>query len=146
MEHIEDIYSELVMEHSINSPYKHDLESQNCSLHGHNPSCGDDITLKLEIKDGVIVDGSFLGHGCAISQSSTSIMLETLIGKSLDEAKKIVDIFVDMIDRKPITEKQKQLLGDAVAFENIKDMPARVKCALLSWRTLQNMIEEQKKL
>ncbi len=140
---LNDIYTELVMEHSANSPYKHDLDSANCSLHGHNPNCGDDITLKLEFKDDKIADASFVGQGCAISQSSTSIMLETLIGKTVDEAKTIIDIFVKMIERQPITQAERNLLGDSVVFENICNMPARVKCALLSWRTLQKKLEEK---
>ena len=140
---LNDIYTELVMEHSANSPYKHDLDSANCSLHGHNPNCGDDITLKLEFKDDKIADASFVGQGCAISQSSTSIMLETLIGKTVDEAKNIIDIFVKMIERQPITQAERNLLGDSVVFENICNMPARVKCALLSWRTLQKKLEEK---
>ena len=140
---LNDIYTELVMEHSANSPYKHDLDSANCSLHGHNPNCGDDITLKLEFKDDKIADASFVGQGCAISQSSTSIMLETLIGKTVDEAKTIIDIFVKMIERQPITQAERNLLGDSVVFENICNVPARVKCALLSWRTLQKKLEEK---
>ena len=140
---LNDIYTELVIEHSANSPYKHDLDSANCSLHGHNPNCGDDITLKLEFKDDKIADASFVGQGCAISQSSTSIMLETLIGKTVDEAKTIIDIFVKMIERQPITQAERNLLGDSVVFENICNMPARVKCALLSWRTLQKKLEEK---
>lgn len=140
---LNDIYTELVMEHSANSPYKHDLDSANCSLHGHNPNCGDDITLKLEFKDDKIANASFVGQGCAISQSSTSIMLETLIGKTVDEAKTIIDIFVKMIERQPITQAERNLLGDSVVFENICNMPARVKCALLSWRTLQKKLEEK---
>ena len=140
---LNDIYTELVMEHSANSPYKHDLDSANCSLHGHNPNCGYDITLKLEFKDDKIADASFVGQGCAISQSSTSIMLETLIGKTVDEAKTIIDIFVKMIERQPITQAERNLLGDSVVFENICNMPARVKCALLSWRTLQKKLEEK---
>ena len=142
MENIEDIYSDFVMEHSLNSPHKHELDSPTCKLHGHNPSCGDDITLQLKIENNKIVDGAFVGHGCAISQSSASIMLETLIGKSVEEAKKIINIFVDMIDRKPLTEKQKEILQDSIAFENISNMPARVKCALLAWRTLQKELEK----
>lgn len=142
MDSFDNIYSELVMEHSTNSPYKHELENNNCTLHGHNPSCGDDITLQLRIENKKIVDASFSGVGCAISQSSTSIMLETLIGKTLAEAKEIVDAFVNMIDRKPISQKQKDLLGNGLVFENISNMPARVKCALLAWRTLQKHLEE----
>ena len=140
---LNQIYTDLVMEHSANSPYKHDLDGANCSLHGHNPNCGDDITLKLELNGDKIVDASFVGHGCAISQSSTSIMLQTLIGKTINEAKEIVEIFIKMIERQPITLAERKKLGDSVVFENISNMPARVKCALLSWRTLQDMLKDK---
>ena len=139
----DDIYTDLIMEHSTNSPYQHNIDSPTCSLHGHNPSCGDDITLHLTLDNDIIKDASFVGHGCAISQSSTSIMIQTLIGKTLTEAKQIIQTFIDMIERKPITKEQKELLGDSIAFENISNMPARVKCALLSWRTLEKMIDEK---
>ncbi len=141
---IDNIYNEIVMEHSMNSPYKKAIKNITCSQHAHNPSCGDDITLNVLFKDGKIVDASFIGSGCAISQSSTSIMIETLLGKTLSEAKKIVDIFIDMIDRKEISAQDKKLLKNARAFEGVKNMPARVKCALLSWKTMQKVLEENK--
>ena len=141
---IDDVYNEIVMEHSMSSPYKKDIKNPTCSSHAHNPSCGDDITLSLVIKDGIIKDASFIGSGCAISQSSTSIMIETLLGKSVEEAKHIAQVFVNMIDRKPISKEDKALLKNARAFESIKNMPARVKCALLSWKTAQEMLEKSK--
>ena len=141
---VDDVYNEIVMEHSMHSPYKKDIKNPTCSVHAHNPSCGDDITLNLKVLDGKIVDASFVGSGCAISQSSTSIMIETLLGKTVEEAKKIVDVFISMIDRKTISKEEKALLKNARAFENIKDMPARVKCALLAWKTAQDILKEQK--
>ena len=141
---IDDVYNEIVMEHSMNSPYKKAIKNPTCSVHAHNPSCGDDITLNLVIEDGIIKDASFVGSGCAISQSSTSIMIETLLGKSVKEAKHIINVFIDMIDRKPISKEDKVLLKNARAFESIKNMPARVKCALLAWKTTQNILKEQK--
>ena len=140
---IDDIYSELVMEHSQNSPYKKDIKSPTCSVHGHNPNCGDDITLSFVIEKGIIKEASFTGQGCAISQSSTSIMIETLLGKTIKEAKKIIDIFIDLIDRKPISKEDKKLLENAQIFKNIANMPARVKCALLAWKTTQGILNEQ---
>ena len=136
----EDIYSELVMEHSQKSPYNHETKNPTHTQHAHNPNCGDDITLNLIIKDNKIVDASFLGSGCAISQSSTSIMIETLLGKTIEEAKKIIQIFIDMIDRKKISKEDLRLLKNARAFENIKNMPARVKCALLAWKAMQDVL------
>ena len=83
---------------------------------------------------------SFSGHGCAISQSSTSIMIDTLRGKTIDEAKKIISIFIKMIDREDVSDDEKKLLGNSIAFENISNMPARVKCALLAWHTTNDYI------
>lgn len=143
MNGFDDIYSELIMEHSMNSFNKKPLQSPTGCQLGHNPNCGDEIELQVKVKDGVIEDASFTGHGCAISQSSTSIMIDTLRGKKVEEAKKIIEIFVKMIKREKITPAEKKLLGDSVAFENIKDMPARVKCALLSWHTMEDLLEQQ---
>lgn len=141
---LNEIYSSLVMEHSANSPHKKELENYTKKQHGHNPSCGDDITLFVKIENGTVTDAGFTGVGCAISQSSTSIMIETIKGKTVEEAKKLVDVFVRMIDRKPITDDEKKLLKNARAFENIKDMPARVKCALLAWKTFEKILDENK--
>lgn len=140
----DEIYTDLIMEHSQNSPHKKEITHHTCSQHGHNPNCGDDITIYLDIKDGVIKDASFLGHGCAISQASTSIMIETLKNKTTEQAKKIIDIFIKMIDRQKLSKEEEKLLENALAFKNIKDMPARVKCALLAWKTTQQILEENK--
>lgn len=139
---LNSIYTSLVMEHGANSPHKHEIKDATHQKHGHNPSCGDDITLFVKIENGKIQDAGFTGVGCAISQASTSIMIETLLGKTIEEAKKIIDIFVKMIDRKPISSEEKKLLKNARVFENIKQMPARVKCALLAWKTLQLSLDE----
>lgn len=138
----DDVYNELIMQHSMNSFNKKELESPTGCQLGHNPNCGDEIELQVKVKNGIIEDASFTGHGCAISQSSTSIMIDTLRGKTIEEAKKIISIFVKMIKREKITLSEKKLLGDSVAFENIKDMPARVKCALLSWHTMEDLLKK----
>ena len=142
MSDLTDFYSDIIMEHSAHSHNRHEMQDETCSAHGHNPNCGDDITLHIKYIDDKIADLSFTGDGCAISQSSTSVMLETLIGKTLEEANKIIDAFVAMIDREKLTKQQKALLGNCIAFENISHMPARVKCALLAWKTLQNEIKK----
>lgn len=142
MGNIEDIYTNIIMEHSMNSQNHHELEGETCSAHGHNPNCGDDITLHIKLQENVLQDLSFTGSGCAISQSSVSIMADVLRGKTIDEAKDIVDIFCKMIDRVEITEQEKQKLVDAIAFQNIANMPARVKCALLGWKTLKSKLDE----
>ena len=86
---------------------------------------------------------AFSGHGCAISQASTSIMIDTLKGKTVKEAKEIIKIFIDMIKREPKTQEELDRLEDAIAFKNIANMPARVKCVLLAWHTLEDILNEK---
>ena len=86
-----------------------------------------------------------MGHGCAISQSSTSIMIDTLKGKTIEEAKEIIKTFIGMIKREIKDEKELEKLEDAISFKNVSNMPARVKCALLAWHTLEDMIDKGEK-
>lgn len=85
---------------------------------------------------------AFTGHGCAISQASTSIMIDTLKGKTVEEAKDIVKTFIDMIKRETKSEEELEKLEDAIAFKNISNMPARVKCALLAWHTIEEILNK----
>ena len=131
------------MEHSMNSYNKKKLNHADFCEIGHNPNCGDEITLELNVKDGVIEDMAFSGHGCAISQASTSIMIDTLKGKTLEEAKEIVKTFIGMIKREITDEEELEKLEDAIAFQNVSHMPARVKCALLAWHTLEDILNKK---
>ena len=143
MEDLENVYNELIMEHSMNSYNKKKLNHADFCEIGHNPNCGDEITLELNVKDGVIEDMAFSGHGCAISQASTSIMIDTLKGKTLEEAKEIVKTFIGMIKREITDEEELEKLEDAIAFQNVSHMPARVKCALLAWHTLEDILNKK---
>lgn len=140
MEDLTEVYNELIMEHSMNSYNKKKLENVTCSEIGHNPNCGDEITLELKLNGDIIEDMAFSGHGCAISQASTSIMIDTLKGKTINEAKQIIKTFIDMIKRETKNEEELEKLEDAIAFKNVSNMPSRVKCALLAWHTLEGMI------
>ena len=142
MEEIDNIYNELIMEHSMNSYNKKKINDANFEEIGHNPNCGDEITLEVKINNGIIEDMAFLGHGCAISQASTSIMIDTLKGKNIKEAKEIIKTFIEMIKREIKDEKELEKLEDAIAFKNIANMPARVKCALLAWHTLEDILNK----
>ena len=141
-EDLTDVYNELIMEHSMNSYNKKELENADYSEIGHNPNCGDEITLQLKLNNDIIEDMAFLGHGCAISQASTSIMIDTLKGKTIKEAKEIVKTFIDMIKRETLNEEELRKLEDAIAFKNVSNMPARVKCALLAWHTLEDILNK----
>ena len=110
---------------------------------GHNPNCGDEIELQVKQNGDVIEDMAFSGHGCAISQASTSIMIDTLKGKTVEEAKQIIDTFIGMIKREITDEAELKKLDEAIALKNVSNMPARVKCALLAWHTLEDMIEKK---
>ena len=103
---------------------------------GHNPSCGDEIEIQIKMKDNVIDDLAFTGQGCAISQASTSIMIDTLIGKTKEEALEIINTFIGMIKREITDEEELEKLEEAIAFKNISNMPARVKCAVLAWHII----------
>ncbi len=142
MDDLTEMYNDLIMEHSMNSYNKKKLDQADFSELGHNPNCGDEITLELKVNNNVIEDMAFTGHGCAISQASTSIMIDTLKGKTIEEAKEIIDTFIKMIKREITDEKELEKLEDAIAFKNISNMPARVKCALLAWHTLEDMINK----
>lgn len=140
MDELSDVYNDLIMEHSMNSYNKKHLESITCSSLGHNPNCGDEIELELKLNGNIIEDMAFTGHGCAISQASTSIMIDTLKGKSIEDAKEIVKIFINMIKRETKNEEELKKIEDAIAFKNVSNMPARVKCALLAWHTIEGIL------
>lgn len=140
MEDLSNIYNELIMEHSMNSYNKKKLENADYQQIGHNPNCGDEITLELKLNGNIIEDMAFSGHGCAISQASTSIMIDTLKGKTIEEAREIVQTFIGMIKREIEDEETLKKLEDAIAFKNVSNMPARVKCALLAWHTIEKLI------
>lgn len=140
---MEDIYNDLIMEHSMNSYNKKKLDNADYEEMGHNPNCGDEISLELKLNGDVIEDMAFTGHGCAISQASTSIMIDTLKGKNIEEAKEIIKTFIAMIKREETDEENLRKLEDAIAFQNVSNMPARVKCALLAWHTVEDMLEKK---
>ena len=142
MENLNEIYNELIMEHSMNSYNKKKLQDADYEEIGHNPNCGDEITLEIKLDGDKIKDMAFSGHGCAISQASTSIMIDTLKGKTIEEAKEIIKIFINMIKREQESEEDLEKLEDAIAFKNIANMPARVKCALLAWHTLEDILNK----
>lgn len=136
-----NFYNEVLTEHNIRPDYKHDIADADIVLDGVNPSCGDEIQLKLKLDGDVIVDGAFVGDGCAISQASTDIMLGMIIGKKKEEALAMGDVFMKMI-RGTATDEEIDSLEEASALKEIAHMPARVKCAVLGWRTLSEALKK----
>ncbi len=127
----------------MNSYNKKKLEKADYCEVGHNPNCGDEITLELKLNGDIIEDMAFSGHGCAISQASTSIMIDVLKGKTVEEAKEIIKTFIDMIKRETKSEEELEKLEEAIAFRNVANMPARVKCALLAWHTIEDILNKK---
>ena len=140
---LENIYTELIAEHSQSKENRRVLANATIKERGHNPSCGDEITIELEIADGVIKDAAFGGTGCAISQASTDMMIDLMRGKSIDEAKRLAELFIGMIHGDITDDTELEELDEAAALKNISTMPARVKCATLAWHTLDNAISGQ---
>ena len=137
---LNSIYTELIMEHNKNKYNKRDMVEADIVERGHNPSCGDDISLHLKLDGDTIKDASYTGTGCAISQASTSIMIDLIKGIKVEEALNLVEIFLGMIKKEVKDEKELEKLEDAMAFQNISNMPARVKCAVLAWHTLKEAL------
>lgn len=142
MDDLEQVYNELIMEHSMNSYNKKKLDKCDFCEIGHNPNCGDEISLEIKLDGNVIEDMAFSGHGCAISQASTSIMIDTLKSKTVEEAREVVKTFISMIKREITDEEELKKLEDAIAFKNVSNMPARVKCALLAWHTIEDILDK----
>lgn len=135
------LYTELIMEHNSSKRNKRELENPDKTERGHNPSCGDEISLSVKFNGDIIEDMAFTGSGCAISQASTSIMIDLIKGKSKQEALSLVETFISMIKREITNEEELLVLEDAMVFQNIQNMPARVKCAVLAWHTLKESLK-----
>ena len=138
---IEQIYTEVLHEHMNSKRNKHHIDNPTMTRNGVNPNCGDEIQLEIRLINGIIEDAGFTGSGCAISQASASIMVDLIKGKPVEEAKSLADTFFAMIKQEITEEEKLEILEDAVALKDISHMPARVKCAVLSWHTLIDCIE-----
>jgi nitrogen fixation NifU-like protein len=135
-------YNEILTDHNLHPIHKHQLENPDLVLEGVNPTCGDDIWLQLKVRDGVITEGSFVGDGCAISQASADIMLELVIGKPAEEAKHLAALFFKMIKGEAAPDEIDEL-EEAGALQDIAHMPARVKCAVLGWHTMEEILKQK---
>lgn len=138
-----NIYTAAVMQHNSHPDYKYEMEGCTCSHEGVNPSCGDELTLQLRIEDGVIEEASFVGSGCAVSQASADMMADLITGETVEEAKRLVGLFLGMIKGEALSEEDKEDLDEAAELESISRMPARVKCAELAWRTLEKLLADK---
>ena len=130
---LDALYQEIILDHykarkgsGLREPYE-------AEVHHVNPTCGDEVTLRVHLDDGVVSDVSYDAVGCSISQASASVLTELLIGKPVDEAMAIHEHFLTLMQGKGQVQPDEEVLEDGIAFAGVAKFPARVKCALLSW-------------
>ena len=136
---LESMYQEVILDHYKNPQHAGLREPYEAEVHHVNPSCGDELTLRVHLsEDGSTVeDVSYEAVGCSISQASTSVMAEEVIGLPVAEAMKKLEAFDEMITSRGTLEGDAEMIGDGVAFSGVSKFPARVKCALLGWKAFQ---------
>lgn len=136
-----DLYTPALLEHVSHPDYNYELDDATCSHEGINPSCGDDLTLHVKLgDDGTIQDASWTGVGCAVSQGSADMMSDLVIGRTPAEAKELCNLFGRMVRGEALSDDEREELDEASCLQSISHMPARVKCAELAWRTLDEML------
>ena len=143
---LDDLYQDIVLDH-YKRPRNHELlEESDLKAKGFNPFCGDEVQLTLGLNDaGCVEQVGMIGQGCAISQASGSMLGETIKGLTVDEAKALVAQFKSIMQGREPSEEEEEELGQLVALLGVRKFPIRIKCALLSWATLQDAIEEYRK-
>ncbi|MGB8509028.1 MAG: SUF system NifU family Fe-S cluster assembly protein [Pyrinomonadaceae bacterium] len=141
MSELSELYQQVILDHNKKPRNYRQLESANRVAEGHNPLCGDQLTVYLQMDDGVVREISFVGSGCAISKASASMMTQSLKGKTREEAQALFDEFHRMVTGELDVEKKENHLGRLTIFSGVRDYPARVKCASLSWHTMHAALE-----
>jgi len=135
MSELRDLYQEVILDHGKRPRNFRTLEHYDCKADGHNPLCGDRITVYVRIEDGKIAELSFSGSGCAISQASASLMTEALVGRDVAEVEAIFNAFHDLVTGHE--EAGEALPSKLVVFSGVSEFPVRVKCATQPWHTLK---------
>jgi nitrogen fixation NifU-like protein len=141
MSSLDDLYRRVIMDHYQKPRNRGKLEeAEGLVINLNNPTCGDSISLSLKLEEGKVVDAKFLGEGCSISMSSASMMTEAVKGKTVEEALALSQVFSDMMQGKQIDESLD--LGDIEALQGVAKFPARIKCATLAWKALEQGIKQ----
>ena len=130
---LDTLYQEIILDH-YRSPHHAGLrEPYDAEVHHVNPTCGDEVTLRVRVADGVVEDVSYDAEGCSISQASTSVLTDLLIGARVEDALRIHESFLELMQGRGKGEPDEDVLEDGIAFAGVARFPARVKCALLGW-------------
>lgn len=142
----EGLYQEIILDHYKHPHGKGLRDPYEAQVHHVNPTCGDEITLRVHLEgggvDAKVVDISYDGQGCSISQASASVLYDELVGKSVGEAFAVLDEFSALLGSRGQRDPNEDVLGDGVAFAGVSKYPARVKCALLSWMAFKDAVAQ----
>ncbi|HTQ18546.1 Fe-S cluster assembly sulfur transfer protein SufU [Mycobacterium sp.] len=141
---LEQIYQDVILDHYKHPQHRGLREPFGAEVSHVNPVCGDEVTLRVSLSDdgGSVVDISYDGQGCSISQAATSVLTQQVIGQSVPEALKTVDAFTEMVSSRGTVQGDEDVLGDGVAFAGVAKYPARVKCALLGWMAFKDALSQ----
>ena len=140
MSDLRELYQEVILDHNRNPRNFGPLEDADLRADGHNPLCGDKLSIAVNVVDGVVTDVRFEGSGCAISKASASLMTEGIKGRTLDEARKLFGRFHQLVTDRSVPPDEE--LGKLAVFAGVRDYPARVKCAILAWHTLRAAVDD----
>jgi nitrogen fixation NifU-like protein len=139
---LEQMYQEIILDHYRSPQHRGLREPYEAEVHHVNPTCGDEVTLRVHLDGDTVEDISYEAQGCSISQASTSVMTELLIGHSLDHDLEVAANFLEMMQSRGNAEPDEDVLEDAVAFAGVSKYPARVKCALLGWMAWKDAVTQ----
>jgi nitrogen fixation NifU-like protein len=139
---VDTLYQEIILDH-----YKHPhgaglREPFEAEVHHVNPTCGDEITLRVHLDGDTVSDVSYSAQGCSISQASVSVLNELIIGKSVEEGMAVLDTFTELMQGKGKIEPDEDVLEDGIAFAGVAKFPARIKCALLGWMAWKDAVAQ----
>ncbi|QIS13351.1 MULTISPECIES: Fe-S cluster assembly sulfur transfer protein SufU [Nocardia] len=138
---MEQMYQEVILDHYKHPHHRGLREPFGAEVHHVNPTCGDEVTLRVRLDDnGDVADVSYDGQGCSISQAATSILTDQVIGLPVQQALKVVDSYSEMISSRGAIEGDEDVIGDGVALAGVSKYPARVKCALLGWMAFKDAV------
>jgi nitrogen fixation protein NifU and related proteins len=142
---LDSMYQQIILDHYKNPHHRGLLDPFDAEVHHVNPTCGDEVTLRVVVKDGAIADLGWDGEGCSISQASTSVMSDLVVGQPIEDAMALQQRFLELMQSRghaELTDEDEEQLEDAVAFEGVSKYPARVKCALLGWMAMKSAVAE----
>ena len=137
---VTDLYQQIILDHYREKHHAGLREPFDAEVHHVNPSCGDELTLRVQVARGVVNDVSYEAQGCSISQASASVMADLVIGRDVGGALALYDAFLEMMQSQGQGSPDEDVLGDAIAFHGVAQFPGRVKCAMLAWSALRDAL------